>query len=473
VQSHLPDPPPQPTGAGLGYEVRRTLLLATPLVIGQVTSFGMNFVDTVMAGRLGTVSLGAIAVGSSVWAAGLLFSLGVLMSVSPAVSQLDGAGRRGQAGEMTRQALWIALVLGVGMFFAMREMNWVVALLDVDEAVASTALGYLDAISWGALALTGQLVLRFFSEGTGDTKPTMYIGLLGIALNVPLNYVLMFGKLGFEPMGAVGCGWATAIVFWLQFIALWIYVARRRQFRPFGLFDEFSAPSWREIRGLLAVGLPIGIMVFFEGSLFITTALLIATLGALEIAAHQIAINIASMAFMVPLGMAGAITVRVGNAVGRRDREGARRAGLVGIGIAGVYGVVSATLMLVLAEPIARMYIAEPDVVALAASLLLWAAIFQVSDGLQVASAGALRGLKDTRWPMVFSLVSYWGVGMTLGCWLTFWRDWGPHGMWVGLVAGLSVAAVLMGGRFWWASARYIRHGRSVLPDAPDPPIVP
>ena len=473
MQTQLPDPPPPPPGSGLGYEVRRTLLLATPLVIGQVTSFGMNFVDTVMAGRLGTVALGAIAVGSSVWAAGLLFSLGVLMSVSPAVSQLEGAGRRGQAGEMTRQALWIALVLGVGMFFAMREMDWVVALLDVDEAVAATALGYLDAISWGALALTGQLVLRFFSEGTGDTKPTMYIGLLGIVLNVPLNYVLMFGKLGVEPMGAVGCGWATAIVFWLQFIALWIYIARRARFRPFGLFDEFSAPSWREIRGLLAVGLPIGVMVFFEGSLFITTALLIATLGALEIAAHQVAINIASMAFMVPLGMAGAITVRVGNAVGRRDREGARRAGLVGVGIAGVYGAVSATLMLVLAEPIARMYTAEADVVALAASLLLWAAIFQVSDGLQVASAGALRGLKDTRWPMVFSLVSYWGVGMTLGCWLTFWRDWGPHGMWVGLVAGLSVAAVLMGGRFWWASARYIRHGRKVLPDAPDPPIAP
>lgn len=449
----------------LGYEVRRTLLLATPLVIGQLTSFGMNFVDTVMAGRLGTVALGAIAVGSSVWAAGLLFSLGVLMSVSPAVSQLDGAGRRGQAGEMARQALWIALVLGVGMFFAMRQMDWVVALLDVEAEVAATALGYLDAISWGALALTGQLALRFFSEGTGDTKPTMYIGILGVALNVPLNYVLMFGKLGFEPMGAVGCGWATAIVFWLQFIALWIYIARRSRFKPFGLFDDFSPPSWREIRGLLLVGLPIGIMVFFEGSLFIATALLIATLGALEIAAHQVAINIASMAFMVPLGMAGAITVRVGNAVGRRDREGARRAGLVGIGIAGVWGSISALIMVLFPVAIARIYTAETEVVTLAASLLFWAAVFQVTDGLQVASAGALRGLKDTRWPMVYSLISYWGVGMTLGCYLTFWRDWGPHGMWVGLVAGLSVAAILLGTRFWRASGAYIRHGRQVLPD--------
>jgi MATE family multidrug resistance protein len=470
VQSHLPDPPPQPTGAGLGYEVRRTLLLATPLIIGQVTSFGMNFVDTVMAGRLGTVALGAIAVGSSVWAAGFLLSLGVLMSVSPAVSQLEGAGRRRQAGEMTRQALWIALVLGAGVFFAMREMDWVVGLLDVDDAVAETALGYLDAISWGALALTGQLVLRFFSEGTGNTRPTMYIGLLGIAINIPLNYVLMFGKLGFEPMGAVGCGWATAIVFWLQFIALWIYIAVKPHYRPFELFERFSRPSWREIRGLLIVGLPIGITIFFEGSLFIATALLIGTLGALPIAAHQVAINFASMAFMVPLGMAGAITVRVGNAVGRRDREGARRAGLVGIGIAGVYGTISALIMVALPGPIARMYTAEADVIALASQLLLLAAIFQVTDGLQVASAGALRGLKDTRWPMVYSLVSYWGVGMTLGIWLTFSRDWGPHGMWTGLVAGLSVAAVLLGTRFWRASGAYIRHGRSALPVHDDPP---
>lgn len=465
--------PPQPGGSGLGYEVTRTLLLATPLIIGQVTSFGMNFVDTVMAGRLGTVALGAIAVGSSVWAAGFLLSLGVLMSVSPAVSQLEGAGRRGQAGEMTRQAGYIALVLGLLVFFAMREMHWVVALLDVEAEVAETALGYLDAISWGALALTGQLVLRYFAEGTGDTKPTMYIGLMGIALNVPLNYVLMFGKLGFEPMGAVGCGWATAIVFWIQFIALLFYIAWRPRFKPFGLFERFSPPSWREIRGLLAVGLPIGITVSFEGGLFIATALLIATLGALPIAAHQVAINIASMAFMVPLGMAGAITVRVGNAVGRRDREGARRAGLVGIGIAGVYGSVSAVLMLLLAEPIARMYTSEADVVELAASLLVWAAIFQVSDGLQVSSAGALRGLKDTRWPMLYSLVSFWIVGMPLGTWLTFSRDWGPHGMWVGLVAGLSVAAVLLGSRFWRASGQYIRHGRKVLADPAEPDFTP
>lgn len=446
-------PQPRPAGRqGIGYEVRRTLVLALPLVIGQLTSFGMNFVDTVMAGRLGRVDLGAIAIGSSVWAAGLLFALGVLMSVSPAVSQLDGAGRRGQAGEMTRQALWIALVLAVLLFIVMRRVEWVMVALDVEPRVAELALGYLMAMSWGAPALTGQLVLRFFSEGAGYTRPTMYIGVIGILVNIPLNYVLMFGKLGFPQLGAVGCGWATAIVFWLQFIALAVYIQHRKQYKPFGLFARFSPPSLREITGLLRVGLPIGVMIFFEGSLFVSAALLIGTLGALPIAAHQVAINFASMAFMVPLGMAGAITVRVGNAIGRGDPDGARRAGLVGIGIAGVYGCFSGLVMLLIPETIARIYTAEVEVIELAASLLMLAAVFQVTDGLQAASAGALRGLKDTRIPMIYSIIAYWGVGMVVGWWLTFRGGFGPHGMWIGLIAGLSVAAVLLGGRFWRTS---------------------
>src|SRR6056297_969296 len=445
---NAPPPPPKPPGSGIGFEIRRTLLLAGPLIVGQVTSYGMNFVDTVMAGRLGRIDLGAIAIGSSIWASGLLFILGVLMSVSPAVSQLEGAGRRLQAGEMTRQALWIALGVSVLMVLVMRNAGWVMAVLEVEPSVAGLALGYLEAMTWGAPALTLMFALRFFSEGAGYTRPTMYIGILGIVFNVPLNYILMFGKLGFEPMGAVGCGWATALVFWLQFIGLALYIRYRRQYAEFELYQGFSRPSAREIGGLLRVGLPIGVTIFFEGSLFVSAALLIGTLGALPIAAHQIAINFAGMAFMVPLGLAGAITVRVGNALGRGDPQGARRAGFVGISLAVGFGLLSALVMLLFPEWIARIYTTEREVIEMAAGLLLFAAIFQVSDCLQVASAGALRGLKDTRIPMIYSVVSYWAVGLTLGTWLTFRQGWGAPGMWVGMIAGLSTAAVLLGSRF-------------------------
>lgn len=458
MTSELP-PPPRPTGSGLGHEIRRTLVLAGPLIVGQLTSFGMNFVDTAMAGRIGAVDLGAIAVGSSIWAAGFIFALGVLMSVSPAVSQLDGAGLRARAGEMTRQALWIALALGGLLFVAARGAGGIMRALDVEPAVAELAMGYLRAMSWGAPALTLSMVLRFFSEGTGHTRPTMYIGVLGILCNVPLNYVLMFGKLGFPELGAVGCGWATAVVFWLQLIALSLYLRLRPMFAPFGLFQRFSWPGRVEIAGLLKVGLPIGVMIFFEGSLFVSAALLIGTLGALPIAAHQVAINFASMAFMVPLGMAGAITVRVGNAIGRGDPAGARTAGLVGVGLAACFGVFSAAIMFNFPEAIARIYTADPAVIELAGRLILLAAVFQVSDGLQAAAAGALRGLKDTRVPMLYSVLSYWAIGLSAGAWLTFRRDWGAPGMWVGLILGLSVAAVLLNGRFLRASARRIAAG--------------
>jgi len=428
-------------------------MLAGPLIVGQLTSFGMNFVDTVMAGRIGTVDLAAIAVGSSIWAAGFLFVLGVLLAVSATVSQLDGAGRTRQAGEFTRQALWLGLGLAALLFVAVRSAEPLMRVIDVAPEVIELSMVYLLALSWGAPALCGLLVLRFFSEGTGYTRPTMYIGLLGLACNVPLNYVLMFGKLGLPAMGAVGAGWATAIVFWVQLVVLAGWIAWRPRYSPYGLFEQFSRPNPREILATLKLGLPIGIMVFLEGGMFVGTALLIGTLGAVPVAAHQVAMNWAGLMFMVPVGLSGAITVRVGNAMGRSDPEGARRAGLVGMLIALTFGLISAAFMLAFPALIVGFYTSEPEVAALAVSLLFFAAFFQVADCLQASAAGALRGLKDTRVPMVYSVIAYWMVGLASGWFLTFQLDWGPTGMWIGIITGLSVAAVLLGSRFLRLSA--------------------
>ncbi len=437
------------TAPPLEHEVRRTLVLAAPLVVGQLSNYGMNFVDTVMAGRLGMVDLGAIAVGSAIWSAGLLFTLGILLAVAATVSQLDGAGRRTQAGEFTRQALWLSLALGGGIIVLCLGAGPLMRILDVEAEVARLSMGYLKAIAWGAPALALMLTLRFFSEGTGHTRPTMYVGVLGIALNIPLNWLLMFGNLGFPRLGAVGAGYATAIVLWLQLLLMIAWVAKRPQYRHFEVFSRFSMPNWREISALLAVGLPIGFMVLMEGGLFVASALLIGTLGALPVAAHQVAMNYAGLMFMVPLGLAGAITVRVGNAIGRGDRAGARRAGMVGVCMAVAFALVSAAIIVSFPEQIVRLYTRDPEVIALGASLLMFAAIFQLSDGIQVAAAGALRGMKDTRVPMVYSVLAYWLIGMSVGWWLTFRLDWGPAGMWIGILAGLSVAAMLLSARFF------------------------
>ncbi len=443
----------RPVASDLPAEIGRTLRLAGPLIIGQVTSYGLSFVDTVMAGRLGAVDLGAVAVGSSIFSAGLMFMVGLMMAVSAAVSQLEGAGRVRQAGELTRQALWLAAGVSVVLWVLVRRGEWVMAHLGVTPEVAELAHGYLLAVSWGLPAMAGVFVLRFFSEGTGFTRPTMNIGLLGIVVNIPLNYALMYGKFGLPALGAVGCGWATAIVLWLQLLAITVWIARGPRFRPYALFERFSAPQAREILALCRLGLPIGVMVFLEGGLFVASALLIGTLGTVPVAAHQVAINYSGLMFMVPLGIAGAITVRVGNAIGRKDRAGARRAGLVGIALALGFGALSATVMLLFPNQIVGLYTNDPEVAMLAASLLLFAAIFQVADCLQVGAAGALRGLKDTRIPMLYSVLAYWLVGMSLGWWLTFEKAWGPAGMWCGIIAGLTLAAVLLGTRFLRLSA--------------------
>ena len=298
------------------------------------------------------------------------------------------------------------------------------------------------------------LLLRFYSEGSGHTRPTMYIGILGALLNIPFNWVLMFGHLGFPALGAAGCGYATSLVMTLQAIALFIYVRTHTHYVEFRLFSRWDWPHWPDIRHLLVVGAPIAGTLFVEGSLFVAAALLIGRLGAIQTASHLVAINFSALAFMIPLGLASAVTTRVGNALGRNDPVAARRAGMTGLGIVLVIQSISASLMLSFPLLIASIYTRDPVIAAAAAALLFYAAIFQLSDGLQICSAGILRGYKDTLVPMMINVVSYWFIGLSLGYYLTFAGGMGPAGMWIGLIAGLTVGAVLLTVRFFLLSAR-------------------
>jgi MATE family multidrug resistance protein len=284
----------------------------------------------------------------------------------------------------------------------------------------------------------------------------MIYGTLGALLNIPLNYVLMFGKLGAPAMGTVGCGYATSIVIWLQLIMLVIYISTHRHYPPFDLMSRFDAPSWREIRELLRIGLPIGISIFVEGSLFVGAALLIGRLGPVPAASHLIAINFSALLFMIPVGLASAISIRVGNAIGRGEPDAARYAGIIGVLIVLGFQSVGAFVMLVFPALIVSIYTNDAIVAPLAASLLFYAAIFQYSDGIQICAAGALRGLKDTMVPMFYTMISFWLIGLTVGYYLTFGRGLGPAGMWIGMIAGLSVAAVLM-------VARFLQHSRRLV----------
>jgi MATE family multidrug resistance protein len=441
--------PFRPERARLVHEMRATVRLALPLIFAQLAAIGSNVIDAVLAGHVSAHVLGAVAVGASIWSLAIVSGIGMMMAVPPSVAQLDGAGRRHEVGAVFRQALWLALGLGVLLWFAVRHAAPLIDLIGVTASLRHDVQRFLLAISWGAPALTCYFALRGLSEGLSLTRPSMYFSVAGLVLLVPLGYVLMFGKLGIPPQGAHGCGVATAIVLWLEMLSFGVYVVCRRHYRGLGLFDHFEWPDLRRIGALVHVGLPIAVSLLAEAGLFVATALIIATLGEDVIASHQVAVNIASLFFMIPLGLAMAITVRVGNAVGRGDERGVRYAGFCGIGLTLVTQLFSATLMLCLPYAIAVLYTHDPRVIMLAAQLIMLAGLFQFSDGIQVAANGALRGLKDTRVPMAITLFAYWGIGMPVGWWLAFHRGMGARGMWIGLIAGLSVAAVMLFTRFW------------------------
>lgn len=441
---------PETRAARLWREMRTSFALALPLVLGQVSSMAMNIVDTVLAGRHGPVTLAAVGVGSAVWSVVILVSIGVLMAVPPTVAQLNGAGRRAEIGPVFRQALWLALALGIGLFFVVRAGAWALAPMGITAEARPEAEAFLRAISWGAPGLALYFCLRNLSEGVAWTMPTMVFGVSGLVLLAPLGYTLMFG-LG---LGAAGLGYAVAITLYWQAAALCLYLVCAPRFADLGLFTHFEPPRWAPIRSLLTLGLPMGVSVFMEGSLFVATALLIGKLGTTQIAAHQIAILMASLCFMVPLGVAMATTVRVGHAVGKGDPSAVRWSAAGGYGLAMLAQTLSAVLLVFGATWLAGLFTQDAAVIALASLLMAYAAVFQYPDGLQALSAGALRGLKDTRVPMFITVLAYWGLGLPLGYWLGLSRGQGAPGLWTGLILGLSVAAGLLGWRFWRLARR-------------------
>lgn len=452
-----------PIRAPFRGEVRTTAVLAAPLVAGHVATGLIGLVDSVIAGRHGTATLAAVSVGTAMFWLPIMIPMGTLMALPPSVSQLEGAGRRAEIGPLFRQSLWLAAALGLLLFAFLSLSVHALAPMGIDAGLVPGASAFLNGIRWGVPALTAYYCMRYLSDGLHWTLPTMLFGFGGLLLLLPLGTVMTFGLLGVPEMGAAGLGYASAAMLWAQALGFAVYLARAKRFADLGLFARFDPPRWAEIRALLKVGLPIGVTVAMEGGLFVVTALLIGRLGELSAAAHQIAINVSALCFMIPFGLAEATTVRVGHALGRGGaREGVRRAALAGLVLVLATQTVTALLLLTGNTLVVGLYTTDAAVAALAASLLLYAALFQFPDGLQVLAAGALRGLKDTRVPMFLAAFAYWGVGMSLGAGLGLGLGWGPRGMWTGLIAGLAVASVLMVARFVWSLSR--------LPSADAPP---
>ncbi|OEC36356.1 multidrug resistance protein, MATE family [Pseudomonas cuatrocienegasensis] len=450
--------------ARVRQELSSLLRLATPIIIAQLAHTAMGFVDTVMAGRVSARDLAAVALGNSIWVPVFLLMTGILLATTPKVAQRFGAGQHAEIGPLVRQALWLALAVGIAAAALLWNAQIVLQAMNVDPSLIEPAMGYLRAVACGFPAVALYHVLRCFSDGLGHTRPSMVLGLCGLLLNIPLNYIFIYGKLGLPAMGGVGCGWATSLVMICMFLGMLGWVKWAPYYRPTALFNRFERPQWAVIQRLLAIGVPIGIAVFAESSIFAVIALLIGGLGASVVAGHQIALNFSSMVFMIPYSLGMAATVRVGQALGAGNYRQARFAAGVSMGAALGYACLSASLMLLLREQIAQIYTADPVVIALASGLIVYSALFQFSDAIQVTAAGALRGYQDTRITMLLTLFAYWGIGLPVGYALGL-SDWlgepsGPSGLWQGLVVGLTCAAVMLAIRLARSAKKRIRRGQ-------------
>ncbi|MDZ7683013.1 MAG: MATE family efflux transporter [Fodinibius sp.] len=435
-------------------EAGMTLKIGLPVIIAQLLQMSMNFVDTVMAGNLSAEDLAAVAVGGAVFIPFMMLAAGILMAITPIVAQLVGGRNLDEIGTNVRQGLWLCIILAVPIFFIIRNLEIVMHFLDVTPSIIPLAQGYLDAISWGVFGISGYMALRFFNEGMSVTRPAMYFAGLGVLVNIPANYIFMYGKLGFPELGAVGCGYASALVGYVMCAGMLVFTMNHKPYERFQIFSTWRLPEWNYLKEILQVGIPIGLSSTMEVTMFALVSLLMGSLSATAVAGHQVAINFSAMTFMVPFGLSTAITTRVGNAIGKGLMPEARLRGYVGIGLATGFMSITAVIIYLFPDWITSMYTQDADVQNVAISLLYMAAIFQISDGLQVSGYGALRGLKDTTVPMVVNFVAYWMVGLPLGYYLGIIRGIGPQGLWMGLIAGLTIAAILHNIRFYLLTKR-------------------
>lgn len=431
-------------------ESRALLHLSFPIIITQLATNGMSFVDTSMAGQASASDLAAIAVGSSLWLPASLLLRGILMMLTPVTAHHRGADNRSGITTDLGQAVWIALLCSVALIGYLNFSEDILVYMNVAPEIIPVGVGYLHALAFGLPGIALFYLMNSFLEGMGNTRAPMVISVLGLLVNIPVNYVLIYGELGFPVLGAIGCDWATSLVYWLMSLLIFLYIRQHHRYRH--LLDWTAMlPDFNRMLTLFRLGFPIGISICVCGSIFAVIALLIGKLGANNIAAAQIALNFSSMTYMIPMSLSFGITVRVGHSIGKGDDAEARMQALSGILTAALIAVFSVLCLLIFRQQIISLYTNDPVIIESASVLLLCTALYQVSDAVQASASGALRGYKDTRVPMILACGAYWGVALPIGYIFAmtdvFRTAMGTAGFWVGIVTGLTLAASLLLGR--------------------------
>lgn len=452
--------------SGRGYdlwrrELRAMLALGWPLALSTLAQMAVTITDVIFIGRLGAQALAAATLGVNLYHLVMLFSLGLLMAAPPMIARALGRNRFavGEVRRTVRQGFWSAIIVFIPCALLLWNGERVLLLIGEPAELSAMAGAYLRAFMWGLLPFLGFLVLRSFVAALERPQWAMVAALASIVFNIAGNWLLVFGNLGFPRLEIVGSGIASASANLLLFLVLAVVVVRDRRFRRYRVFGRLWQPDWPRLAAFWRLGLPIAVVSTIEVSVFNAATFMMGWIGEAELAAHAIALNLVGIAFMLVVGLSQAVTVRVGLAFGAGDVDGVARAGWVGFGLGMAAMAVSGLVMTLMPEVLAGIFLDTRDpanarAVQFAVTFLALAALFQLADGAQVLGIAALRGLHDTRMPMVYGLIGYWLIGMPLSAGLAFYVGWGGTGIWIGLTTGLCVVAALMLAR--WTRRRHL-----------------
>lgn len=433
---------------GYTTHFKKNFTLAYPVMLSQLGHVLVGVADNIMVGKLGAVPLAASSLANAVFFLLLTFGIGVSYAITPLVAAADGADNRSTIAQVLKHGLLINITTGVILFAIVIFGGNALQFMNQPEDVVALAIPYLAVITFSIIPFMLFQTFRQFAEGLSMTKQAMYITITANIINVILNYIFIYGKLGVPAMGLLGAGWATLIsrvLMGLMMLGFVYYHKNLKQYR-----EGFSLGNYSMIyiKKMLNIGVPAAFQFAFEVSAFAGAAIVIGWFGANALAAHQIAINLVSISYMMASGLSAAATIRVGNQLGRADIVTLRRAAFTIFIMVGAFMVICGIIFYFGRFYFPTFYINDMEVINLAAALIVIAAIFQLSDGIQVVSLGALRGLKDVNVPTIVTFIAYWVLGLPIGYWLAFKYNYGPIGIWIGLLIGLTVAAVLLSIRF-------------------------
>lgn len=426
-------------------KMKLLLVVMWPILVTQLGLYMMNFIDTTMSGRAGANDLAGVAIGSSLWVPVLTGISGILMALTPIISQKIGSQNKDDVGFYVLQGLYLAIVISIAVtVIGYFVLDPILAIMSLDPDVAYIAKHYLIGLAIGIVPLFMYNVLRGFMDSLGQTRVTMIITLFALPVNFLFNYLLIFGNFGFPQLGGIGAGYASAITYWFIFMVTVFFTVKVRPFTTFKVFEKLfpvSMITWKEI---LFLGLPIGLTIFFETSIFSAVTLLMSQFSTEVIAAHQAALNFASLLYMIPMSAAFALTITVGFEIGGKRLKDAKEYSIIGIIFAVLMGVLACFIIYALRSPVASLYTIDETVAKLIQQFLIYAIFFQLSDAINTPIQGILRGYKDVNIPFIMALVSFWFVGLPFGYLAANYTTLGPFGYWVGLILSLAVCASLL-----------------------------